>query len=121
MLLTTGQARLALEDDEVARLRDACDSRLDVVDGFVWLTVEGDRQDVVLGPGDSYVVDTGDLVTVSALRGAAAVEVHEHANAIRCTAGRDGRPSAAELRRASRPSRLREMLMRVSISPVALA
>ena len=122
MLLTTGQARLELADDEVARLRDACDSRLDVVDGFVWLTVEGDRQDVVLAPGDSYVVDTTDVVTVSALRGAAAIEVHDHAGVMACAARSDrAHPSAAELRRAARPSRLRELLMGVSISPVALA
>ena len=122
MLLTTGQARLELADDEVARLRDACDSRLDVVDGFVWLTVEGDRQDIVLAPGDSYVVDTSDVVTVSALRGAAAIEVHDHAGVIACTARRDrAHPSAAELRRAARPSRLRELMMGVSISPVAVA
>jgi len=122
MLLTTGQARLELADDEVARLRDACDSRLDVVDGFVWLTVEGDRQDVVLAPGDSYVVDTTDVVTVSALRGAAAIEVHDHAGVMACAARRDpAHPSAAELRRAARPSRWRELLMGVSISPVAVA
>jgi hypothetical protein len=122
MLLTTGQARLELADDEVARLRDACDSRLDVVDGFVWLTVEGDRQDVVLAPGDSYIVDSGDPVTVSALRGAAAIEVHDHAGVMACAARRDrAHPSVAELRRAARPSRVREWLMGVSISPVALA
>jgi|KBSMisStaDraftv2_1062788.scaffolds.fasta_scaffold649433_2 hypothetical protein len=122
MLLTTGQARLELADDEVARLRDACDSRLEVVDGFVWLTVEGDREDVVLAPGDSYVVDTSDQVIVSALRGAAAIEVHDHANVIACAARRDrAHPSAAEVRRAAKPGRLRELLMGVSISSVALA
>jgi hypothetical protein len=118
MLLTTGQARLALADDEVARLRDACDSRVDVVQGNVWLTVEGDRADVVLGPGDSYVIDTGDLVTLSALRGDAAIELHEHAARTACTGAR---AQAAARRRASRPSRLRELLMGVSLSPVALA
>ena len=122
MLLTTGQARLELADDQVARLRDACDTRLEVVDGFVWLTIEGDRQDVVLAPGDSYVVDTADIVTVSALRGAAAVEVHDHAGVMLCSARRDrAHPSTAEVRRAAKPGRLRELLMGVSISSVALA
>jgi hypothetical protein len=122
MLLTTGQARLHLADDEVARLRDACDSRLDVVDGFVWLTIDGDREDVVLAPGDSYVVDTGDVVTVSALRGAAAIELHERAGVMNCAARRDRtHPSTADVRRAAKPGRLREWLMGVSISSVALA
>jgi hypothetical protein len=122
MLLTTGQARLDLADDQVARLRDACDTRLEVVDGFVWLTIEGDREDVVLAPGDSYVVDTADVVTVSALRGAAAVEVHDHAGVMQCSSRRDRvHPSTAEVRRAAKPGRLRELLMGVSLSSVALA
>jgi len=47
MLLTAQRAQLNLADDEVARLHDACDSRLEVTEGFVWVTVEGERNDVV--------------------------------------------------------------------------
>jgi hypothetical protein len=122
MLLTTGQARLDLADDQVVRLRDACDTRLSVVAGNVWVTIEGDRQDIVLAPGDAYVVDTSDVVTVSALRGAAALEVHEPAGVVACTARHDrAHPVPAEVRRAAKPGRLRELLMGVSISSVALA
>ena len=35
MLLNTQRAQLNLADDEVARLNDACDSRLEVTQGFV--------------------------------------------------------------------------------------
>jgi len=70
MLLTAQRAELNLADDEVARLTDACDSRLEVTQGFVWVTVEGDRNDVVLGPGESFLIDSRDVVTVSAIRGA---------------------------------------------------
>jgi len=122
MLLATGHARLDLADDEVVRLNDACDSRIRVVEGFVWITIEGDRQDVVLGAGDSYVVDTSDTVTVSALRGAAAVSVHEGSGVVHCGRSSDrAHPSAAEMRRAALPSRLRGLLTRVSLSSVALA
>jgi hypothetical protein len=122
MQLTSERARLDLADDEVARLRDACDARLDVVQGFVWLTIDGDRQDVILGPGDSYVVDTADTVFLSALRGRAAVTVRARGAAAACTQARaDGRPTAAEMRRAARPGRLRELLTSVSISSVAIA
>ena len=53
MLLNAQHAQLNLADDEVARLTDACDSRLEVTHGFVWVTVDGDRNDVVLGAGES--------------------------------------------------------------------
>ena len=112
MLLTTQRAQLNLADDEVARLRDACDSRLEVTDGFVWLTVEGERGDIVLGAGDTYVVDSSDVVTVSALRGAASVRVRANVGAGRCRS-----PAVA----ADRPSRLQQVMARFSLSSVALA
>jgi hypothetical protein len=114
MLLTTQRAHLNLADDEVARLRDACDSRLEVTNGFVWVTVEGDRGDVVLGPGESYVVDSAEAVTVSALRGAAAVKVRANVGAGLC-----GRASATRL--AHRPSRFEQLLARFALSSVAVA
>ena len=74
MLLTAQRAQLNLADDEVVRLHDACDSRLEVTQGFVWVTVEGDRNDVVLASGESLLIDSRDVVTVSAIRGAAVAE-----------------------------------------------
>jgi hypothetical protein len=114
MLLTTQRAQLTLADDEVACLRDACDSRLEVTDGFVWVTIEGDRGDVVLGPGQSFLVDSADVVTVSALRGAAAVQVRANVGAKQC-----GKAGATRL--AHRPSRLQQALARFSLSSVAVA
>jgi hypothetical protein len=113
MLLTTQHAQLSLADDEVARLRDACDSRLEVTSGFVWVTVDGDRGDIVLGAGDSYVVDSADVVTVSALRGAAAVKVRANVGAGRCRASA-GAPARGL-------GRLQQMLTGVSLSSEALA
>jgi len=113
MLLTTQRAQLTLADDEVARLRDARDSRLEVTDGFVWVTVEGDRGDVVLGAGESFLVNTPDVVTVSALRGAAAVRVRANVGAGRRQAG------AASL--AHRTGRLQQWFAGVSLSSDAVA
>ena len=114
MLLTAERARLNLVDDEVARLTDACDSRLEVTNGFVWLTVDGDRGDIVLGAGESYVVGSSEVVTVSALRGAAAVEVRAHAGTKPCT-----RTPATRL--ARRPGRLEQMFAGITLSSAALA
>ena len=113
MLLTAQRAELNLADDEVARLTDACDSRLEVTQGFVWLTVEGDRNDVVLGAGESFLIDSRDSVTVSAIRGAAALKVRADVGARRC------RPAAA--RAGARPNRLQQVLASISLSSVAVA
>ena len=113
MLLNAQRAQLNLADDEVARLRDACDSRLEVTQGFVWVTVVGDRNDVVLGAGESFLIDSRDVVTVSAIRGAAALRVRSDVGAKRC------RPVAAT--RATGTSRFQQMLAGISLSSVAVA
>jgi len=114
MLLDTQRAQLNLADDEVARLRDACDSRLEVTDGFVWVTLEGELNDVVLGAGESFLIDSRDGVTVSAIRGAASMRVHGRA-------GANPRRAATVKRSLVRPSRLRQLLAGISLSSVAVA
>jgi len=111
MLLTAQRAELNLADDEVARLTDACDSRLEVTQGFVWVTVDGDRNDVVLGPGESFLIDSRDVVTVSAIRGAAALRIRADVGANRCRAPAE--------RAGARPNRLQQMLASISLSSVA--
>ncbi len=112
MLLNTPRAQLNLADDEVARLNDACDSRLEVTQGFVWVTIDGDRNDVVLAAGESLLIDTRDVVTVSAIRGAASLNLRANVGA--------GRPAAAA-RTLVRPSRFQQLLAGISLSSVAVA
>ena len=114
MLLDTPRAQLNLADDEVARLNDARDSRLEVTQGFVWVTIDGDRNDVVLAAGESLLIDTRDAVLVSAIRGPASLRVHADAGA------RQRRP-AAPARTLVRPSRFQQLLAGVSLSSVAVA
>ena len=114
MLLTAQRAQLNLADDEVARLHDACDSRLEVTDGFVWVTVDGDRNDVVIGAGESFLIDSKDVVTVSALRGAASLRVRANVGAGQCRA-------AGVSRTLARPSRLQQLLAGISLSSIAVA
>ena len=114
MLLNAQRAQLNLADDEVARLNDACDSRLEVTQGFVWVTIDGDRNDVVLAAGESLLIDTRDVVTVSAIRGAASLKVRANVGANQC------RPAAAA-RSLVRPSRFQQMLAGLSLSSVAVA
>ena len=76
MLLNTEHARLGLDKDQMARLARACDTRLECVDGVAWITVDGDRRDIVLSRGESFVVESGADVIVYALQGPAAIEIH---------------------------------------------
>ena len=114
MLLTAQRAQLNLADDEVARLDDACDSRLEVTQGFVWVTIDGNRKDLVLAAGESLLIDSRDVVTVSAIRGAAALNVRANVGANPC------RP-AAVTRTLVRPSRFQQLLAGISLSSVAVA
>jgi hypothetical protein len=75
MLLATGQARLDLANDEVAHLENARGSRVTVIEGQAWITLEGEHVDRILGRNESWVVDTDGAVTVSAIRGAASLAV----------------------------------------------
>jgi hypothetical protein len=47
-------------------LRDARGRIVKCVSGSVWLTMEGDRRDVVLSPGASFVVDRDGLTLLAA-------------------------------------------------------
>ena len=114
MLLNAQRAQLNLADDEVARLNDACDSRLEVTQGHVWVTIDGDRNDVVLAAGESLLIDTRDVVTVSAIRGAASLRVRANVGANPC---REANPA----RTLVRPSRFQQLLAGISLSSVAVA
>jgi len=84
MLLDTSTATLNLGRDEMARLDNACDTRIDCVDGVAWITIDGDRRDIVLSRGQSFSVESNQRVIVCALNGAAAVDVHTRPGRTRC-------------------------------------
>jgi hypothetical protein len=84
MLLDTPNARLTLQHNELARFAGACDTRVDCVDGVAWITIDGDRRDIVLSRGESFVVDSSAPVIVHAIQGPAAVELHAKAGTSRC-------------------------------------
>ncbi len=48
-------------------IEDARGMRLAVAAGKVWLTQHGDPRDVVLGPGESFVIDRAGRTVVQAL------------------------------------------------------
>jgi hypothetical protein len=75
---------LTLQRDALARLVDACGTRVECVDGVAWITVDGESRDIVLTRGQSHVVDSSANVIVCAIHGPAAIEVHAHADEAPC-------------------------------------
>jgi hypothetical protein len=57
----------SLAKNQLLRLPDE-NLTLTCVDGELWLTRDGDREDYILGPGRSFVVRRGDKAAVQALR-----------------------------------------------------
>ena len=52
---------------EFLKLRDGRGQRLEVLDGWVWVTQDGDPRDAFIGKGGSFVFDRSGLAIVEAL------------------------------------------------------
>ncbi|HEY6133167.1 MAG TPA: DUF2917 domain-containing protein [Rubrivivax sp.] len=75
MLIDTPQARLPLAAGHVAHLQHAQCSRVTVLHGLAWLTIDNDLRDIVLAEGESFVIDSDAKVLVYPLRHAQALEL----------------------------------------------
>lgn len=71
------QGLRTINPGEVLRLRDAAGRHLTVVQGSVWITQHGDRNDAVLDSGASFRFDRNGLSLVQSLDGAASVVLEE--------------------------------------------
>lgn len=63
--------RLSLSTGRYAVLADARGARIACAEGILWITQDADRRDIVLRPGESFVVDRDAKVIVNAPSGAA--------------------------------------------------
>ena len=75
MLIDTHSARLSVRPGQAARLRDAQNTRLTSLRGIAWITLDGDRRDIVLEPGQSFVIDSDRPVIVYPLRAGQTAEI----------------------------------------------
>ncbi len=71
--------------DKITRLEHACNTRLSVVRGQAWITIDGDPRDIVLEPGSQFVVDSDQPVLIYALNAGRPLELEIDASAPRCT------------------------------------
>ena len=67
MWINTPSARLAVEAQRGLRLNAARGTLLRAVRGTLWITIDNDPRDIVLDPGESFVVDTAQPLFVMAL------------------------------------------------------
>ncbi len=68
MLINTRLARLPLSLGRFARLHKARACRVTALHGSAWITIDNDPRDIVLSPGETFVVDTDACLLVSPLR-----------------------------------------------------
>ena len=75
MWINTPHARLAIAARRGLRLRDARGAKLRAVQGTLWITIDNDLRDIVLDPGESFVVDSNQPLVVMPLGECATVDV----------------------------------------------
>ena len=85
MLTDIRPTRRALTVDKLARLADACNTRLTCLSGNAWITIDGDRRDIVLEPGDQFIVDSNKPLLIYALKSGRPLRLDVDASAPRCT------------------------------------
>ncbi|HSW26616.1 MAG TPA: DUF2917 domain-containing protein [Burkholderiaceae bacterium] len=75
MWINTPSARLAIDDRRGLRLNAARGTQLRTVKGTLWVTIDNDPRDIVLDPGESFVVDSDRPLFVMALGDRATLDV----------------------------------------------
>jgi len=83
MWIDTSSARLALAARRSLRLKAARGTRLRAVQGTLWVTIDHDPRDIVLGPGDSFIVDSDLPVVAMPIGACASVDIKGPAAASR--------------------------------------
>lgn len=67
MLIDIPHTRLQLQRGQTSRLPAARDAHLCSAEGTLWVTLDHDVKDIVLEPGQCFIVPDGRGVTISAL------------------------------------------------------
>lgn len=75
MWINTSTASMTLNPLRATRLKRACGATLLGVKGIAWITIDRDRRDIVLEPGQQFVIDSDQPVMLLPLRSDATVQV----------------------------------------------
>ena len=83
MRVQTRAVRLPLGGRLYVALEHARAVRVTAIEGAIWVTIYGDRRDIVLNVGESFVVPSDDKVLAVALGGRAIVKLEGSAGRVR--------------------------------------
>jgi hypothetical protein len=83
MSLRLAETTLDLDEHEVIRLNEAEGLAVACLDGAVWITQADDPDDVVLKPGQAFVIDRPGLTLVSAPGSRASIMIRPARNEAR--------------------------------------
>jgi hypothetical protein len=61
------QANISLAAHRALTLTDAAGAEVECVTGQLWLTMDGDRRDIFLAPGDAHNIERGGLTLINAI------------------------------------------------------
>ena len=75
MLIDVPRTHLLLQRGQTSRLPDARATHLCSAAGTLWITVDHDPRDIVLEPGQCFIVPSDEMVTISALSGPAVLDL----------------------------------------------
>lgn len=75
MLIDVPHTRLTLERGQTSRLSEARQAHLCSAEGTLWITIDHDVKDIVLEPGQCFIVPNDRGVTVSALSANAVLDL----------------------------------------------
>jgi len=75
VLIGASDLRMQLCKGFILKLEGARGARLDSVSGTAWITVERDARDIVILPGDSFIVPSDRLVLVDPLSSAVTLDL----------------------------------------------
>ena len=75
MLINASQVSLPLHPGQLAHIDLVPRTRLRGVAGHSWITLDNDRRDIVLGPGEEFIADSTVRAIVCALHGNGAAEL----------------------------------------------
>lgn len=67
MQIELRQANISLGARRAMSLNDAAGALVACVTGQVWLTMDGDRRDIFLAPGEAHSIERGGLTLINAI------------------------------------------------------
>lgn len=88
MATITQETRFDLAKSELITLSEIPDHVLNCKRGELWITVDGDRRDIILAPGESWRIESRETVVITALKASTLNVAHCQAYAPRMAGAR---------------------------------